>query len=84
MNYHAGINRMDRFMKRALLIISTTLSCLGLTGCSWMSQDPCSGKDADLSNPACVVQSKQTIETMTQGGIVLVTLRRRTGLVPAV
>ena len=59
MNYHAGINRMDRFMKRALLIISTTLSCLGLTGCSWMSQDPCSGKDADLSNPACVVQSKQ-------------------------
>lgn len=60
MNYHAGINRMDRFMKRALLIISTTLSCLGLTGCSWMSQDPCSGKDADLSNPACVVQSKQT------------------------
>ncbi|MDC3343830.1 hypothetical protein OAW22_06310 [Pseudomonadales bacterium] len=25
-----------------------------------MSQDPCSGKDADLSNPACVVQSKQT------------------------
>ncbi|MDC3327787.1 hypothetical protein OAW16_02830 [Pseudomonadales bacterium] len=24
-----------------------------------MSQDPCSGKDADLSNPACVVQSKQ-------------------------
>ena len=59
MNYHAGINRMDRFMKRALLIISTTLSSLGLTGCSWMSQDPCSGKDADLSNPACVVQSKQ-------------------------
>jgi hypothetical protein len=25
-----------------------------------MSQDPCSDKDADLSNPACVVQSKQT------------------------
>ena len=59
MNYHARINRLDRFMKGGLLIISTTLFCLGLTGCSWMSQYPFSGKDADLSNPACVVQSKQ-------------------------
>ena len=47
-------------MKRTLLILSTTLSCLGLAGCSWMSKDPCSGDDADLSNPACVLQSKQT------------------------
>ena len=59
MNYHARAKGLDRFMKRALLILSTTLSCLGLAGCSWMSKDPCSGDDADLSNPACVLQSKQ-------------------------
>ena len=59
MNYHARVKVLDRFMKRALLILSTTLSCLGLAGCSWMSKDPCSGDDADLSNPACVQQSKQ-------------------------
>ncbi len=60
MNYHARANLLEQFMNRALLIMSTTLSCLVLTGCSWMSQEPCSGKNADLSNPACVVQSKQT------------------------
>jgi hypothetical protein len=60
MNYHRRVYRSELFMKRSLLIMSTALSCLGLAGCSWMSQDPCSGDDADLSNPACVVQSKQT------------------------
>ena len=60
MNYHARANLLEQFMNRALLIMSTTLSCLVLAGCSWMSQEPCSGKNADLSNPACVVQSKQT------------------------
>ena len=60
MNYHAKDFVLEQFMKRAFLIMSAALSCSGLAGCSWMSKDPCSGKDADLSNPACVVQSKQT------------------------
>ena len=60
MNYHAKDFVLEQFMKRAFLIMSAALSCSGLAGCSWMSKDPCSGKDADLSNPACVVESKQT------------------------
>ena len=60
MNYHARIWPLERFMKRVFSIISVALACLGLAGCSWISKDPCSGDDADLSNSACVVQSKQT------------------------
>ena len=60
MNYHVRASLLEQFMNRALLIMSTTLSCLVVAGCSWMSQDPCSGKNADLSNSACVVQYKQT------------------------
>ena len=60
MNYHAWDIVLEQFMKRAFLIMSAALSCSGLAGCSWMSKDPCSAEDADLSNPACVVQSKQT------------------------